>query len=234
VNIDKAAGELITRGFAFMTSDEWTLNAGHPAEWAEFTASRDRLALDTYMKPGDTYRERRFCKYVVNTSSMSFDELDDFVFYQSAAINSYAYNLRREFSAVEPAIRKSKILLEIFKSCLQTILLCNDGLPNVWSVYVHQFRINCSSSVTGQPAPEGLHRDGHDFVSMHLMDRPGAEGESAAFATTRALMTVTLRDRLDGSLIDDKDLMHGVSPITAASAEPGHRDMLVIDYNREE
>jgi hypothetical protein len=236
MDIDKAARELISRNFSFMTSNEWTLNQEHPEDWNEFTASWNRLALDTYMKLGDTYRERRFCKYIVDTSCMSFTELDDFVFHQTAAINSYAGNLRREFAPVEPAIRKNRILLEIIKRCLGVILHCNDRVPRFWQVYVHQFRINCAGSVCGQPTPEGLHRDGHDFVSMHLMDRARIEGGTSSVCDKngRSLMSVTLENRMDGFLIDDRSLTHGVSSIAATSDQAGHRDMLVIDYNREE
>jgi hypothetical protein len=236
MDIAKAARELISNRFSYMTSDQWTLNQKHPEDWKDFTASWDRLVLDNYMKAGDTYRERRFCKYVVDTSDMTFQELDDFAFYQTAAINSYAGDLRREFSPVEPAIRKNTILLEVIKSCLQAILLCDDGLPRFWRVYVHQFRINCSGSVTGRPTPEGLHRDGHEFVSLHLMDRARIEGGHSTVCedSGRSLIAVTLENRMDGFLINDRALLHGVSAITPATADAGHRDMLVIDYNREE
>jgi hypothetical protein len=218
-----------------MTSDEWTLNRKHADDWKDFLASWDRLVVDKYMKIGDTYRERRFCKYLVDASAMSFTELDDFAFYQPGAINSYAGDVRREFSPIAPEIRKSRILVEIVKACLEAILISADAPARLWGVYVHQIRINCNGSITGQPTPEGLHRDGHDFVSMHLMGRTRVEGGRSHICDKhgRSLTAVTLENRMDGFLINDRAVLHGVSPITPASTEGGHRDMLIIDYNRE-
>lgn len=235
MNLEKAARELASQKFSFMTAEEWTLNRQHPDAWKDFTGSWDRLATDNYMKEGDTYRQRRFCKYVVDPATMTFEELDDFVFHQTHAINSYAGGRTREFAPVEPQVRQNRVLREIIESCLKAILCSVAGHRTTWKVYVHQFRIHCSSALTGQPTPEGMHRDGHDFISMHLMNRVGIQGGISTLSDDegRALKTVTLKNRMDGFLVNDRALRHGVSQITPTTAESGHRDMLVIDYNRE-
>ncbi|RZL57111.1 MAG: hypothetical protein EOP70_04725 [Variovorax sp.] len=204
------------------------------------------------MHTGDRFRRRRFCKYVVRVSredagpaGMTFEELDDFGFYQSTAINTYAGGIRRDFAPVEPAIRRNEAVREIVGTCLRALMRCTeaeaedgdergDGVAT-WNVYLHQMRIDCSTSMVGQPTPEGLHRDGHDFISMHLMDRAGIEGGTSTLCDTdgRTLMTLTLRDRMDGFLLNDRALLHGVSPITPTTDAAGHRDMLIVDYNRD-
>lgn len=236
MNIERSARELSSKNYSFIESDEWALLRLHPEDWKDFCGSWNRLVADRYMKEGDTFRERRFCKYVVNASEMSFKELDDCGFFQPSAINSYAGDLRREFSPVEPNIRKSRILLEIIKTCLGAILVDCESSAKIWSVYIHQFRINCDITLTGKPTPEGLHRDGHDYISMHLINRSRIEGGESHICTRsgRSLISVTLEDRMDSFLINDRAVLHGVSPITPSTAEPGHRDMLVIDYNRME
>ena len=236
MNIEKTARELDAQNYSFTSSDEWSLINRYPEDWATLAESWDRLAVDRYMKSGDTYRQRRFCKYAVDASRATVVELDDFGFYQSRAINSYAGGQRREFAPVEPDIRKNRIVREIIQTCLHAILDCDPDLPKKWNVFVHQIRINCSRSAVGQPTPEGLHRDGHDFISMHLIDRVGVEGGTSRICSIdgRPLMTVTLRHRMDGFLVDDRALLHGVSQITPSTADAGHRDMLIIDYNRDE
>ncbi|MEB0110906.1 hypothetical protein RCH10_005264 [Variovorax sp. GrIS 2.14] len=235
MNLEKAARELTTQKFSFMTADEWTLNRQHPDAWKDFTGSWDRLATDNYMKEGDAYRERRFCKYTVDSSTMTFEELNDFVFHQTHAINLYAGGRKRDFAPVEPKVRQNRILQEIIKTCLQAILCSVTSPATAWKVYVHQFRIRCSSDLTGQPTPEGMHCDGHDFISMHLMNRVGIQGGISTLSDDEGntLKTVTLKNRMDGLLINDRALRHGVSQITPTTSKAGHRDMLVIDYNRE-
>lgn len=235
MNPENIARELTTQNYSFATADEWTLNREHLDAWKDFTGSWERLVNDNYMKEGDTYRQRRFCKFIVDPSTMTFEELDDFVFHQTHAINSYAGGRRREFAPVEPRIRQNSILRQIIETCLRAILCSGAGQTKTWKVYVHQFRIHCSSSLTGQPTPEGMHRDGHDFISMHLMNRVGVQGGISTLSDDegRILKTVTLRDRMDGFVVNDRALRHAVSQITPAAAEAGYRDMLVIDYNRE-
>jgi hypothetical protein len=236
LNIQKTARGLSARSFAYTASNEWTLREKFPAEWNEFTRSWDRLVVDQYMKEGDTYRERRFCKYLVDAASMSFVGLEDFFFFQDISVNRYAGNLLREFAPVEAHIRKGRILQAIIARCLESILVCLDSSETRWRVYVHQFRINCNRALTGRPTPEGLHRDGHDFISMHLISRVNVVGGASIICDRdgRSLTNATLTNPLDGFVINDRSVLHGVTPITSEDGYPGHRDMLIIDYNREE
>jgi hypothetical protein len=235
MNLDEVARELASRKFSFITADDWALERDHPDACDELTSSWDRLVTDHYMKNGDRYRQRRFCKYRVDASTLSFEELEGSVFYQAPEINSYAGGLAREFAPVEPAIRRNEALQATIRFCLQAIERSLGDPKATWRVFVHQFRIHCSNSVTGQPTPEGMHRDGHEFISMHLMDRVAIDGGVSTIADPQGhlLLSVTLKDRMDSFLVDDRALVHGVSPITPFDAEAGHRDMLVIDYNRE-
>src|SRR3546814_11057592 len=48
-----------------------------------------------------------------------------------------------------------------------------------WHVEVHQFRIEAALAEAGQPTPEGVHRDGVDYVMVLLVRR-----ENIASGTT--------------------------------------------------
>ena len=236
MNIEKTSRELDSQKFSFVPSEEWALNGRFPEAWEKLVGSWDRLETDRYMKPGDDYRQRRFCKYGVDVADMQLVELDDFSFYQVATVNAYAGGLRREFAPVEPEIRRNIVISEIVRTCLSAIQASRRISTRKWQVYVHQIRINCSPSLFGQPTPEGLHRDGHDFISMHLMNRVDVDGGTSRICSNdgQRLMTVTLRNRMDGFLVNDRALRHGVSQITPSTTDSGHRDMLIIDYNRAE
>ena len=71
---------------------------------------------------------------------------------------------------------------------------------------------------------------------MHLMNLVNVDGGTSRICSNdgQRLMTVTLRNRMDGFLVNDRALRHGVSQITPSTTDSGHRDMLIIDYNRAE
>ncbi len=52
--------------------------------------------------------------------------------------------------------------------------------PDFWHVEIHQFRIEAHAGQEGQPTPEGMHRDGVDWVLVLLVNRVNiSEGETS-------------------------------------------------------
>jgi hypothetical protein len=102
-------------------------------------------------------------------------------------------------------------------------------------VEVHQFRIDARTGEIGRPTPEGMHRDGVDYVLVLLVSRRNiASGITSVHDLTgRALGHFTLTEPLDSALVDDARVMHGVTPVEPLDpAEPGHRDVLVVTFRR--
>jgi hypothetical protein len=67
------------------------------------------------------------------------------------------------------------------------------------------------------------------------MDRRAVTGgESRIYSLDRErLFSTYLTETLDALFLDDRRVLHSVSPISADdSARGGHRDMLLIDYDR--
>ena len=67
----------------------------------------------------------------------------------------------------------------------------------------------------GRPTPEGLHRDGVDYVLVLLVDRRNiASGMTTIHALDgRTLGHFTLTDPFDAALVDDTRVAHGVTPV---------------------
>jgi hypothetical protein len=105
-----------------------------------------------------------------------------------------------------------------------------------WRIEVHQFRIEAQLGGEGLPTPEGMHRDGVDFVLVLLVNR-----ENIASGTTsihgpdggeRGRFTLT--SPLDAALVDDSRVAHGVTPVKAIDpALPAYRDVLVVTFKHE-
>jgi hypothetical protein len=103
-------------------------------------------------------------------------------------------------------------------------------------VEVHQFRIEARNDAIGQPTPEGMHRDGVDYVLVLLVDRTNIRsGETSIHDLAgKTLGSFTLTSPLDAALVDDSRVMHGVTPVEPLDpALPGFRDVLVVTFRAD-
>ena len=68
-----------------------------------------------------------------------------------------------------------------------------------WHIEAHQFRIEARHGEHGKPTPEGMHRDGVDYVLVLLVDRRNiASGTTTIHdLDKRTLGSFTLTDPLD-------------------------------------
>jgi hypothetical protein len=102
-------------------------------------------------------------------------------------------------------------------------------------VECHQFRIEARSGEHGQPTPEGLHRDGVDWVLVMLVTRENiAEGVTSIHDSTKTLVgRFTLTQPLDSAFVDDSRVYHGVTAVVPIDPErPAYRDVLVVTFRR--
>ncbi len=110
------------------------------------------------------------------------------------------------------------------------------GIPPAapsWLVEMHQFRIEADPQHAGLPTPEGMHRDGVDWVAVTLIGRHNVSGGVTAVAdeARRPLGSFTLETPLDTVLLDDHRVWHGVTPVQPLDpAVPAHRDVLVLTF----
>jgi len=104
-----------------------------------------------------------------------------------------------------------------------------------WNIRVHPYRIYAEHDAPGKPTPEGLHRDGVDFIVTLFIRRQNVfGGRSEVTDTTGELMFAhTLDTPLDLLVADDAATLHQVTPIERVIANQiAYRDVLVIAYTR--
>ena len=100
-----------------------------------------------------------------------------------------------------------------------------------WHVELHQFRIEAAGFETAKPTPEGMHRDGVDYVLVLLIDRQNIASGTTTIHTAdgTTLGSFTLTAPFDAALVDDNRVFHGVTSVSALDpALPAHRDVLVV------
>ena len=102
-----------------------------------------------------------------------------------------------------------------------------------WHIELHQFRIEARDGQQGNPTPEGVHRDGVDFVMVVMIKRVNiSSGATTIYNLDNQLVgEFTLLNAFDMAIVNDHKVYHGVTPITQlVDGEEAYRDVLVITF----
>jgi hypothetical protein len=209
--------------------------------WSSFARSWDDLGVDAYMADNGRYRRRRFSAFAVGSgpgSSGHIARKPHQPHYQSRDYNPVNGGIERWFDPFKDEIADHATLHAILDLCFNLFneLTPATQRPKSWHVECHQFRIEARVGEHGQPTPEGLHRDGVDWVLVMLVARENiAEGVTSIHDTTRKLLgRFTLTEPLDAAFVDDSRVYHGVTPVVPIdSTQPAYRDVLVVTFRRE-
>jgi hypothetical protein len=225
-------------GFAFVhgvAMQDLLAPHGLLTDWIAFADSWNHLELDTYMADGGRYRRRRHAIYAA-------DELNPIQrqahqpHIQTLDYNPMNGGIERWFEPIEPQIGDGPSLLTILGFC-RSLFDSLVAAPHRWRIEVHQFRIEARPNEQGRPTPEGLHRDGVDYVLVLLIDRRNiARGITTIHGLDgRALGQFTLTDPFDAALVDDARVAHGVTPVAPIDPlQPAYRDVLVVTFKGTE
>jgi hypothetical protein len=232
------SGTLEEQGFVRLSAVDLLdrLGADARASWADFAKGWDDLGPDRYMADGGRYRRRRHAALRVAGSHASLKPRQPH--YQSRDYNALNGDIERWFEPVDTATLDSPVLSAIRAFCCP--LFARAGRrpeKQAWHVEIHQFRIETSVAETGQPTPEGMHRDGVDWVFVMLVDRQNVrEGVTRMGAVDGTpLGEFALAEPGDAVLLNDHKIVHGVTPIRAVDPDrPAWRDALVVTWTAED
>ena len=221
-------------GFAFVHDAEMrgVLEANGSADWPAFAASWNDLGLDTYMADGGRYRRRRHAVFAATPSGITRRPHQPH--YQSRDYNMLNGGVARWFDPVTEAVEQMPAFTAILRTCQRVFDTLSPGVPE-WEVEVHQFRIEAQPGAAGRPTPEGMHRDGVDWVLVLMVRRENiASGETTIHDLERHLLgSFTLTRAMDAAWVDDSRVYHGVTPVEPRDpAKPAFRDVLVVTFRR--
>ena len=220
-------------GFAFLSAAAMRpllLASGPLSDWDAFRASWNDLALDTYMADGGRYRRRRHAVFAVDDDTIV--RMPHQPHYQSLDYNTLNGGIPRWFEPITDGDGPS--LHTIIEFC-QRLFGSLVPASTRWHVEVHQFRIEARPGAKGLPTPEGLHRDGVDYVLVLLVNRQNiGSGTTTIHGLDRRLLgSFTLTEPCDAALVDDARVYHGVTPVEPVDLDvPAYRDVLVVTFRR--
>ena len=236
---DKSLQESLSHdGFVFVRADAMRRALepfGALDDWAVFAASWDTLEVDEHMADGGRYRRRRHAVFGAGPEG-AIERQPHQAHYQELDYNPLHGGVARWFAPITEGIGSGHSLTTILEF---SRALFSQLAPQTarWKAEVHQFRIEALPGTEGLPTPEGLHRDGVDFVLVLLVNRQNiASGTTSIHAPDgRELGRFTLTEPLDAALVDDARVSHGVTAVEAIDpSAPAYRDVLVVTFKRDD
>lgn len=230
-----ASQTLLTESFLQGNTDTvFNSELTHSPAWTDFAKSWDDLRQDEFMGDGGTYRFRRYSEFHLAQATHTLLPLAHRPYRQSKEDNYLNGEIDRLYLPMLEGIQTNqafKQVLFIFADVMAPLF----G-PAEWLVQVFQNRIVANDGQPGKPTPEGIHRDGVDFVLTLMVNRDNVNGgESATYAqdglTLRAC--VTLKEAGDFIFLNDKLMKHDVQPISRLNpAKECSRDMLIAMFTQ--
>jgi hypothetical protein len=198
--------------------------------YQQFCKSWAGLARDTYLRDGGVYRYRRYSVFHWQRGRLSL--LPHEPHYQSSHYNPIHGGFNRHFRAWLPASVRNPVVAEIIRWATQQFWA---SPADRWRIQAHQFRVLARVDEAGKPTPEGVHKDGADYILIMMMDRQNISGGvSQLYDNGLSLIAEgTLLEKGDLILLNDRAVYHGVTEVSPADpTHPAWRDVLVLTFHR--
>ncbi|NJR59257.1 MAG: 2OG-Fe dioxygenase family protein [Cyanobacteria bacterium CRU_2_1] len=180
------------------------------------------LPVDPFL--AGNYRFRRLSHFKISGDRL--EKLPHRRLFQSKKYNPILGDVIREYPELDDALIESEDFQKVTWEFFQFCQLCT----NFNEVAVHQIRTTATSQQMGNPAPEGIHRDGVDLVGIFSVNRAGIEGgETHLYKTKRENPAFTkILNPGEFLVFRDDQYFHFTSPVSASTSEQGVRDVFVF------
>jgi hypothetical protein len=225
------ARQIARDGFARVAAGSLLGNDGLAGQWQEFRLLWDDLSPDQFLPNGQRSRLRRYgCMRVdQGAAGVSLEALPTTPFQQSADLMPLYGGQARAFAPIDAEVLASTTLRTIVSG--DAILAREVTGKNRFLVGIHMIRVCADDGDCSVVTPEGIHRDGHNFIGMHLISRVAcAGGDSVIHHPDNRVTRLCLTEPGESILLNDQQVWHQVEPIRGMG-KTGHRDMLIIDFD---
>jgi hypothetical protein len=222
---------LAEQGFVFAAGEAVRERFGELADWDDFAASWQQLVVDPYMADHGRYRRRRHAVFRALANG-AIERQPHQAHFQTVEYNPLHGGIQRWFEPIADTLASGPSMGRLLDAANALFSSLSPHVPR-WHVEAHQFRIEASVSAAGKPTPEGMHRDGVDWVLVLMIQRCNiAAGTTTIHDLAGAqLGSFTLAAPFDVALVDDRRCFHGVTAVTPIDpTQPAFRDVLVVTF----
>lgn len=185
----------------------------------------NNLPADPYLE--GNYRFRRLSRFKIHGDE--FIKLPHIYFFQSKQYNSLVGEVKRDYPELDDAIIELDDFRNLIKAFVDKSKL---NIQQEIKINVHQFRIICSPNNSGEPVPEGIHRDAVDFVGIFCVKRENIQGGETHLYKSKKGSPVFCKTINPGELLvfNDQEFFHFTTPIQPLSEDVGIRDVFVLTF----
>jgi hypothetical protein len=210
------------------------LSAQHSRKLNEFRERYEDMPEDPHLFKGEGERRRRYARLLIEPSSGRLELFAHDHFFQAKVFDQLYGDMHRAFAPMTIAEYANPFFQQLIIESYLSLPMTPDHRKQPFEVSAHMIRIEATTaSLTGRPAPEGVHRDGYHYGSIHLMRRSNVKGAiNQVYDLQRRLIDQrTLVEPMDSIFFDDASIFHGVSPFQPDDPQKrATRDMLILLY----
>jgi hypothetical protein len=223
-------------GYAFVPASAMRgmlARCGDLADWPDFADSWNALPIDTHMADHGRYRRRRHATFAADANGAVTRQPHQ-AHFQAIDYNPLNGGIERWFEPIDAQRGDGPSMRAILEFC-RRLFSALAVATTPWHIEVHQFRIEAVVGELGQPTPEGMHRDGVDYVLVLLVKRCNINSGTTMIGSAAGgfFSSFTLIEAFDAALVDDHRVYHGVTPVEPLDpALPAYRDVLVVTFRR--
>lgn len=203
------------------------------AHWEAIQAEYPLLPADEYLPNNQRYRFRRYSSFNFDPQTGALTLLPHQDYYQDVSINAVTGGMVRKFAPLTEETASNPFLHELIRFNFGQFPVAEYMMNGPWQVDAHQVRVVARPNVEGHPTPEGIHKDGAEFVTVHIAELENIEGGDVSIFDDEKnpLVSFRLDHVLDSYLFHDRMLWHAASPVRPAEGDWGVRSILTFDYH---
>lgn len=227
--------DISNKGYSLVSADELPINDEMTHAWESLREDYRSLPRDEYLPDNRLYRYRRYDSFYFYPATGELVLLPHRDYFQSKDINQVTGGIVRKFAPLTRATANNPFLHELIRFDFTNFPLGDlEMIYHAWQVDVHQIHVIANVGAEGHPTPEGVHRDGAEFVTVHIAVLENTSGGMSSIYDDdkNHLESFTLQNVLDSYLFNDAILWHGVTPISSKDGlNPAQRGILTFDYH---
>ena len=226
--------ELEARGYSLVRAAELSMSDELRQAWLSLSIDYADLPPDDFLPGEASYRFRRYGRYCLVPASEELIRLPHENYFQSSDINQVTGGFVRQFAPLLDTTFDNSFLQELIRFDFRQFPIADEMKLFPWEVQVHLIRVTGSSQECGYPTPEGIHKDGAEFVAVHLAELVNADGgDVSVYDNDRNLLAkYRLEQVMDFYLLNDRRRWHQADPIRPKqAAHQAIRSILTFDYH---